>query len=118
MGPAELRRLDAFLASAMIAHEAIFDMTRELRAQGSMSAPTEDLLAESAQIVTMSLPNLTGTVRRLASRWGERDLLAPSAAAATIREIETELDRIGPEIEQLLARQRQIAAHLRSLLKE
>jgi hypothetical protein len=118
MRPAELRRLDALMASAMIAHEAIFDMSRELRAQGSMSAETEALLRESARIVTNVLPNMTATARRLASRWGERDLFEPSAVAATLREIETEMELISPEIEQLLARQRQIAGRLRDLLNE
>ena len=118
MRPTELRRLDALLASAMIAHEAIFDMSRELRAHGSMTADTEELLRESAQIVTKMLPNVTSTARQLAGRWSERDLLESSTVAATLKEIEVEMERIGPEIEQFLARQHQIASHLRGLLKE
>lgn len=118
MRPRELRRLDALMASAMIAHEAIFEMSRELRAQGSVSEETEGLLRESAQIVTIVLPNMTATARRLGSRWSERDLLESSAAGATLREIETEMERIGPEIEQLLTRQRRIAGRLSDLLNE
>ncbi|HEY2479963.1 MAG TPA: hypothetical protein VGI17_14710 [Solirubrobacterales bacterium] len=101
----------------MIAHEAIFDMSRELRAQGSMTAETEGLLRESAEVVTKMLPNVTFTARQLAGRWSERDLLESSTAAVTMKEIKAEMERIGPEIEQLLARQRQIATGLRDLLK-
>jgi hypothetical protein len=118
MYPAELRRLDALLASATIAHEAIFDLARELRARGSTSVETEGLLRESAQIVTKMLPNMTSAARRLAGRWSERELLEPSAVATTLEEIEVEMERIGPEIEQLLIRQRQISGRLRDLLKE
>lgn len=117
MRPAGLRRLDALLASAMIAHEAIFDMSRELHAQESMSAETEELITESARIVTRELPSMSATARRLAGRWSERDLLAPSTVVATLREIEVEMERIGPEIEQLLSRQHRIAGRLRELLK-
>jgi len=104
----------------MIAHEAIFDISRELRAQGSMSAETEGLLKESAQIVTRVLPDLSSTARRLAGRWSELDLLepSPSTVEATLGEIEIEMERIGPEIEHLLIRQRQIAGRLGNLLKE
>ncbi len=102
----------------MIAHEAIFDMSRELRAQGSISAETESLVRESAQIVIKMLPAVTGKVRRLADRWSELDLLDPLTATTTLREIKSETERISPEIERLLARQGQIAGDLRDLLEK
>jgi hypothetical protein len=117
MRPAELRRLDALLASAMIAHEAIFDMSRVLREQGSIDVEVEGLLGESARIVTMELPDVTSTVHRLADQWSEQSLLEPSAAATTMREIEREMERVRPDIEQRLVRQRQIAGRLRDLLE-
>ena len=118
MRPIELRRLDALMASAMIAHEAIFEMSRELRAQGSLNAEMDGLLRESARIVTVVLPNVTATARRLGTRWSERDLLESSAAAVVLRKIEAEMERIEPKIEELLARQRQIAGCLRERLGE
>jgi len=93
-------------------------MSRELHARGAAGTETEGLLKESAQIVTKMLPNMTATARRMAERWSERDLLEPSTGAAILSEIEAEMERISPEIQQMLTRQRQIARRLRGLLEE
>jgi hypothetical protein len=116
MRPAELRRLDILLASAMMAHEAIFEMSRRLRERGTVNVEAQGLVGESARIVTKALPDMTATVRGLAIRWSEQSLLEPVAAETTLREIEREMKRIGPEIEQFLTRQRRIAGRLRDLL--
>jgi hypothetical protein len=94
MRPAELRRLDALLASAMIAHEVIFEMSRELREQGSIGVEAEGLLRESAQIVTVKLPDRTSTVHGSRSSGVNRASLSR------------------------LVRQRQIASRLRDLLED
>jgi hypothetical protein len=115
MRPTELRRLDSLLASAMIAHEAIFEMSRRLREPGSVNVEAQGLLNESARIVTKTLPDVTSTVHGLAIQWSEQSLLEPVLAETTLQEIEREMERIGPEIEQFLTRQRRIAGRLRDL---
>lgn len=62
-GPAAIKRLDALFSAAMIAHEAIFEMRRELIANDRGNAEQAGLLEESAQIVTGKLPGLSGTLR-------------------------------------------------------
>lgn len=101
----------------MIAHEAIFEMRRELIASERGSAEQARLLGESAQIVIEKLPSLTASARKLFGKWNEQSLLDPDAAEATLGEIATELERIGPKVEALLGRQRQIAARLRGMLE-
>ena len=44
-------------------------------------------------------------------------MLAPSEADNTLRRLESELGRIAPELERLLARQREIALELRGLAR-
>ena len=46
MRPAELRRLDTLLASAMIAHEAIFERSRKLRERGLVNVEARRLVGE------------------------------------------------------------------------
>ncbi len=66
-----IKRLDALFSAAMIAHEAIFEMHRELIARDLGNAEQARLLEESAQIVTSKLPGLTATARRLSGEWSE-----------------------------------------------
>ncbi len=115
--PAAIKRLDALFSASMIAHEAIFEMCRELIAKGRGSAEQARLLEESARITASELPRLAATARELAARWTEQSLLDPDAAKATLREFEAELGRIEPEAQALLERQRQIAVALRAMLK-
>lgn len=115
--PVAVDRLDALLSTSMIAHEAIFEMRRELIVRGRGSAEQTRLLGESSRIVVEKLPGLTAVARGLAGRWVEQTLLDPDAAEATLGEIATELELIEPEVEALLGRQRQIAARLRQMLE-
>jgi hypothetical protein len=101
----------------MIAHEAIFEMRRELIADGRSDAEQARLLEESAQIVTGRLPALTARVRQLSSKWAEQNLLHPEGAEETLREIEAEFEHVEHEVQSLLNRQREIAARLRSMLE-
>jgi hypothetical protein len=115
--PPATKRLDAFFSAAMIAHEAIFEMRRELIADGRGDAEQARLLEESAQIVTGKLPSLTARVRQLSGKWTEQSLLDPERAEETLGEIEAELEHVEPEVQSLLNRQREIAARLRSMLE-
>lgn len=115
--PAAIKRLDALFSAAMIAHEAIFEMRRELIANDRGNAEQAGLLEESAQIVTGKLPGLTTRVRQLSGEWAEQSLLHPEGAEQTLGEVEAELEHIEPEVQSLLSRQREIAARLRSMLE-
>lgn len=115
--PNLIKRLDAVFSAAMIAHEAIFEMRRELIASDRGNAEQARLLEESAQIVTGKLPGLTANVRQLSDKWAERSLLHPEGAEETLAEVEEELGRIEPDVQSLLNRQREIAARLRSMLE-
>jgi hypothetical protein len=115
--PAAIKRLDALFSAAMIAHEAIFEMRRELIASDRGDAEQARLLEESAQIVTGKLPGLTIRVRQLSDKWSEQSLLDPKGAEETLAEVEAELARVEPQVQPLLSRQREIAARLRSMLE-
>lgn len=115
--PPASARLDALLSTATIAHEAIFEMRRELIAGDRASPEQARLLEESARIVTVELPGLSAEARRLSAKWGEQNLLHPEGAEKTREELEAEVARIESAIGSLLDRQREIAAQLRSMLK-
>lgn len=112
-----IKRLNALFSAAMIAHEAIFEMRRELIARDQGDAEQARLMEESAQIVTRDLPSLTALARRLSGDWSEQDLLHPETAEGTAAAIEEEVNRVEPDIKALLNRQREIAVRLRSLLE-
>jgi hypothetical protein len=114
--PSAIKRLDALFSAAMIAHEAIFEMRRELIANDRGSAEQAGLLEESAQIVTGKLPGLTARVRQLSGKWAEQSLLDPEGGG-TLAEVETKLEQVEPEVQSLLNRQREVAARLRSMLE-
>jgi hypothetical protein len=79
-------------------------------------AESTALLAESAQIATAHVPRLIAPLKRPGARWDEENLLDPTAADRTARELAAKLATLEPEIASLLARQREIAARLRDLL--
>jgi hypothetical protein len=114
--PSAIERLDALLSAAMIAHEAIFEMRRELIAGDRANPDQARLLEESARIVTSELPSLSDGVRQLSTRWSEQSLLDPAAAVGTLEDLEDDLAQIEPGIRSLLDRQREIAGRLRSML--
>lgn len=115
--PPAIKRLDALLSAAMIAHEAIFEMRRELIASDRANLEQAGLLEESARIVTAELPDLSARVRQLSAQWGEQSLLDPEGAEDTLKELEADLRHIEPDIRPLLNRQREIATRLRSMLE-
>lgn len=115
--PQAMQRLDGLLGAATIAHEAIFDMRRELVTKDRAKAEQASLVEESARIVTAELPNLSARTRELFRSWGEQSLLEAERAAKTLKELEAEIKRIEPSIQALLDRQREIASRLRSMLE-
>lgn len=114
--PEPVRKLDSFFSASLIAHEAIFEMRRELVATGRGGREPTALLEESARVTVTDLPSITRRARRLAARWDEQGLLDPEVAGTTIHALAAKLDRIGPQVGSLLERQRQIAARLRSMV--
>lgn len=114
--PTPPTRVDEALAASFIAHEAIFDMHRELVGGGQHSDTASELLAESAQITLERLPEVTKEARQLSDRWSEQSVLDPSAADETLAELGAELDRIEPELAAGLKRLREIASRLGDLL--
>lgn len=114
--PTPSRRVDEALAASFIAHEAIFDMHRELVAGGQHRDTARELLAESAQITLEQLPRVTARARELNDRWGEKSVLDPRAAGETLTELEAEVERIEIELAAGLERLREIASRLRELL--
>jgi hypothetical protein len=115
--PSATKRLDALLSAAMIAHEAIFEMRRELIASDRANPEQARLLEESARIVTDELPGLSKRARQLSTQWSEQSLLDPGGAEDTLNELEADLRRIEPCLQSLLNRQREIATRLRSMLE-
>jgi hypothetical protein len=115
--PSAIKRLDSLLSAAMIAHEAIFEMRRELIATDRATPEQARLLEESARIVTVGLPSVSASARQLAAQWSEQSLLDSESAAKTLDELEAELRDIEPSVLSLLDRQREIATQLRSMLE-
>jgi hypothetical protein len=101
----------------MIAHEAIFEMRRELIASDRANPEQARLLEESAGIVTGELPGLSAKARQLSTQWVEQSLLDPEGAEGTLKELEADLRRIEPSIQSQLDRQREIAIRLRLMLE-
>lgn len=87
--PNPIRRLDAVFSASLIAHEAIFEMRRELVGIGRAGRAAAELLEESARLTLIDLPEITVRARRLTARWDEQSLLDPAAAQATLQELAT-----------------------------
>jgi len=115
--PEPLRRFNSLHSTAVIAHEAIFDLHRAAVARGRGSAEAAALLQQSARIALDELPRLTTTARDLAAIVDE-SALDPDATELALSQLSGELERIHPEAARLLMRQRQIAGRLREMIGE
>lgn len=113
--PAVLEKLDHYFEAAMIAHEFIADLLRELAALGQADERTVELVRESADVVTRQMPALTEGIRDLARTWAGQDLLDRAGADATLARIDEEFSEVEPELSALRARQDEIATILRKL---
>ena len=114
--PSAIKQLNSLLGAVTIAHEIIFETRRELIAADRGNPEQARLVAESAQIATVELPRLSATARQLSARWQEQSLLDSKGAEEVLAELESELERIEPDVDSLINRQRKIAARLRSML--
>ncbi len=114
--PEPLEVADRYLAAAMIAHEYVSDLHRELAACNAADERSRDLLRESAALTLERMPELILRLRPLEREWAEQELLDPPAAAHTIERMETGLVEIMPTITGLRARQDEIAAELLDLV--
>lgn len=115
--PRPIERLDSLFRASLIAHEAIFDLHRELVSIGRGTPRSNELLEESARLALRELPGLTARSRRLAGRWEEQSVLDPDASESTLLRLATELERIEPQVQGVVDRQREIAISLRSMLE-
>ena len=110
-------RLNALLETTRIAHEAIFDLHRELASVGRATAESRSLLEESVDATLRRVPALTSRARRLASRWREASVLRPDSADEARSELAAEVERIEGDLRSLIERQPEVAARLRSILE-
>jgi hypothetical protein len=114
--PKALDRVDDLRATATIIHETIFELHQSILVRDPTETRSLELLAESARIVTVELPDRTALVRRMGSRWTEQNVLDPPAAALKAQAIDAQMEEAEPTVLALLARQREIAASLRAML--
>jgi hypothetical protein len=112
--PEAIRRLDLILEASRIAHEATFDLRRDL----GDSEEADELLRTSAHTVPVELVEITARARELAAVWGDQRVFDPQGADATLAELEAELSRIETQVEAAIERQRGVAGELSRLLRE
>jgi DUF1365 family protein len=116
--PEPVAALDLLFEAARIAHEASFELHRRLVGLEADDDHTRSLLHESARLALDELPAVTDEARRLADRWREQSLLDPDAADERVQDLRVELDRLGPDLDGIRDRQREIARELRSRVGE
>jgi hypothetical protein len=114
--PGPLEIADRYLAAAMIAHEYVSDLHRELVELDAADENTRNRLRESAAVALERMPELIRRLRPLEREWAEQELLAPTAAEDTIERLESSLVELMPTIIGLRARQDEIAAELLDLI--
>lgn len=110
--PDPILRLDRHFARATLAHEYVADRRRELIELHADDERSRRLLAESAAVILTQMSQLATRARRLQREWAERDLLDPQRAEETIAELAATLEQIEPRLNELHARQSEIAAEL------
>ena len=116
--PLAVARLDAYLATATIAHEAIADLHDELAARSLSNEGSRRLFREAARIATSEVPKALTEARRLRGLWSEQELLDPTAAADTLRLLSDEIERVEPQLTQMRARLNEIVRELRQLVND
>ena len=111
-------RLDQYLATVTLAHEAIWELRGSLVAAGRDDDRVHGLFTEAAGLAIRESSRLLGEARRLRALWAEQELLDPEAAADTVSRLGDELARVEPSLRTLRARQNEIARALREVLEE
>lgn len=115
--PEPVRRLDRYLATARIAHEAIWELHNRLLAVDRYDERAQDQLRRASRIATDEIPRLLRKARELRSQWSDQQLLERLAAEATAAKLTAELDRVEATFRELRAGQDEIARAFRSLLE-
>lgn len=116
--PDPVARLDDYLATATLAHEAIWGLRRRAIARGLEDPVIEERLTEAAELVVAHMPQTFAEARRLRDVWSEQELLDPIGATETVQSLAEELDRVEPAMRRLRTRQNEIARELQRLLDE
>jgi len=116
--PRPIARLDRYLATVTLAHEAVWELRRATIVLGLDDPRVHDRFRDAADLVVIEMPRILGEARRLRATWSEQELLDPGAATETLRLLAEELDRVDPAMRTLRARQNEIARELRRILDE
>jgi hypothetical protein len=110
-------RIDSLLAAATLAHEVVFDLSRDLSAEAAGGGDAaRALLSESARIATIEMPGLARRIRMLNAQLDLERLAEDPAADRTARGITAEEARVVPRMEAQLTRLREIVDAFRRLL--
>jgi hypothetical protein len=110
--PQPIQRLDDLLAAATIAHEYVADAHRELVELQADDAHTRGLLQGSAAVILEEMPRLTREFREEEGAWDRQRLLDPQTAEQMLAVLASRIVRLEPTLEQLRARQDEIAAEM------
>lgn len=113
--PPAVERLDQYLAASRLAHEVIWDLHDALIEIERYDDAARATMDEAARIAVTEIPGLLKEAQRLRTLWDEQSLLDPEAAATTAQQLQTEMDRLVPELERLRDRQAQIAREFKRL---
>ena len=113
--PGPVARLDQYLATVTLAHEAMWQLRRRLIGAGRDDDRVHRLFGEAAELAVGELSRLLREPRRLRDIWAEQELLDPDAATQTAAQLAAELERIEPSLMNLRSRQNEIARELRRL---
>lgn len=111
-------RIDSLLAAATLAHEVVFDLSREIAGAAGGDDAAGTLVRESARIATTEIPALARRIRGRSAQLDIERLAESSAATRTARELAAEEARIVPHMEAYLARLREIVDAMQSLVDE
>lgn len=114
--PSPIARLDDYLATVTIAHEAIWELRTALVVLGNEDERVERLFTEAADLAVVEVPRQLRQARRLRRRWDEQTVLDPAAADDTLELLAEELQRIDSDLVVVRTRQDEIARELRAVL--
>lgn len=109
-----LATVESLLEIITLAHAAIYTAHRRLIDLGADDEESRQLLEESVEIVFSKAPEVGRRARELASEWGARQLLDPSAAPSVLAAAENEAAHAERALRRLLRRQEEVATRLRS----
>lgn len=116
--PGPVARLDEYLATVTLVHEAIWELRTAAVFVERDHARVHEWFREAAELVVVELPPILREARRLRELWSEQEVLDPTAATDTLRLLADELDRTDPAMRALRERQNEIVRELRRVLDD